>query len=70
MSGRVESCERRISGSREAKGTSVMGSIVEEPRREPKRRLVALSKRFMQSAGHRLPGVKLTLPRQVQDLSG
>jgi hypothetical protein len=47
-----------------------MESTVEEPRREPKRRLVALSKRFMQSAGHRLPGVKLTLPRQVQDLSG
>jgi len=30
---------------------------------------MALSKRLMQSAGHRLPGVKLTLPRQVRDLS-
>jgi hypothetical protein len=35
-----------------------------------RRRLLALSKRLMQSPGHRLPGVKLTLPRQVQDLSG
>jgi len=42
----------------------------------PTRRLIggegpnlALSKRLMQSPGHWLLGVKLTLPRQVQDLS-